>query len=192
LIPLFETNNFEDVCRFPVIYIQLLKYLDNNFIPVMPHERELRQVNDINYKIVEDVGKTDESRLMPTRRSRLKTESLDANTIQKKKELNDVSSVIESDDGSSTDELDSEDEKVIAMEKELKKLRARKQRKSYERKENLRKLEEKKEKLRQERKRSKSKDKGEAFSKTINLKDKYIKNNDKICHNRNFKKKPKI
>ena len=78
------------------------------------------------------------------------------------------------------------------MEKELKKLRARKQRKSYERKENLRKLEQKKEKLRQERKRSKSKDKGEAFSKTFNLKDKYIKNNDKKCHNRNFKKKPKI
>ena len=46
-----------------MVYIQLLKYLDNNFIPVMPHERELRQVNDINYKIVEDVGKTDESRL---------------------------------------------------------------------------------------------------------------------------------
>ena len=82
------------------------------------------------------------------------------------------------------------------MEKELKKLRA--ERKTYERKQKLRKLEEKKEKLRQEiaaekeRKRSKSKDKGEAFSKTFNLKDKYIKNNEKKCHNRNFKKKPKI
>ena len=49
----------------------------------------------------------------------------------------------------------------------------------------MRKLEEKKEKLRQEiatekeRKRSKSKDKGDAFSKTFNLKDKYIKNNEK-------------
>jgi predicted metal-dependent RNase len=49
----------------------------------------------------------------------------------------------------------------------------------------LRKLEEKKEKLRQEIaaekewKRSKSKDKGEAFSKAFNLKDKYIKNNEK-------------
>ena len=135
-----------------MVYIQLLKYLDNNFMSVMPHERELRQVNDINYKILDAVGKTDESGLMPTRSRRLKTESLDANTIQKKKELNDVIYVIESDDGSSTDEFDSEDEKVIAMEKELKKLRARKQRKSYERKENLRKLEEKKEKLRQERK----------------------------------------
>ena len=164
----------------------------------MPHERELRQVNDINYIILDAVGKTDESGLMPTRSRRLKTESLDANTIQKKKELNDVIYVIESDDGSSTDEFDSEDEKVIAMEKKQKKLRARKQRKSYERKENLRKLEEKKEKLRQEiaaekeRNRSKSKDKGEAFSKTFNLKDKYIKNNEKKCHNRNFKKKPKI
>ena len=101
-----------------MVYIQLLKYLDNNFMSVMPHERELRQVNDINYKILDAVGKTDESGLMPTRSRRLKTESLDANTIQKKKELNDVISVIESDDGSSTDELDSEDEKVIAMEKE--------------------------------------------------------------------------
>ena len=49
----------------------------------------------------------------------------------------------------------------------------------------MRKLEEKKEKLRQEiaaekeRKRSKSKDKGEAFRKTFNLKDKYIKNKEK-------------
>ena len=49
----------------------------------------------------------------------------------------------------------------------------------------MRKLEEKKEKLRQEIaaekewKRSKSKDKGEAFSKAFNLKDKYIKNNEK-------------
>ena len=63
---------------------------------VMPHEPELRQVNDINYNIL---GKTDESGLMPTRSRRLKTESLDANTIQKKKELNDVIYVIESDDG---------------------------------------------------------------------------------------------
>ena len=31
----------------------LLKYLDNNFMSVMPHEPELRQVKDINYKIVE-------------------------------------------------------------------------------------------------------------------------------------------
>ena len=49
----------------------------------------------------------------------------------------------------------------------------------------MRKLEEKNEKLRQEiaaekeRKRSKSKDKSDAFSKTFNLKDNYIKNNEK-------------
>jgi predicted nucleic acid-binding Zn-ribbon protein len=62
------------------------------------------------------------------------------------------------------DDLDTEDEEVIHMEKELKKLRA--ERKTYEGKQKLRKLEEKKENLRQEiaaekeRKRSKSKDKG--------------------------------
>ena len=60
----------------------------------------------------------------------IRSRSLDAYTIQEKKELDDVRSVIERDDGSSTDELDSEDEEVIEMESELKKLRAeRKQRK---------------------------------------------------------------
>jgi exonuclease VII large subunit len=129
------------------------------------------------------MGKPDESELTPIRSRRLKTESLDTNTTKEKKELDDVRFAIESGDGSSTEQMDSEDEEVIEMEK---KLRAkRKQRKSYERKEKLWKLEEKKEKLRQEfaaekeRKKSKSKDKGEAFGKKFNLKDKYIKNNDK-------------
>ena len=111
------------VLLFPVVYIQLLKYLDNNFMSVMSHECELKQVKDINYKILDAVRKPDESGLMPISR-KLKTESLDTNTIQEKKELDDIRLVIESDDGSSTDELDSEDEEVIEMERELKKLRA--------------------------------------------------------------------
>jgi hypothetical protein len=94
------------------------------------------------------MGKPDESELTPIRSRRLKTESLDTNTTKEKKELDDVRFAIESGDGSSTEQMDSEDEEVIEMEK---KLRAkRKQRKSYERKEKLWKLEEKKEKLRQE------------------------------------------
>ena len=87
-------------------------------------------------------SQTNQSGLTPIRSRRLKTESLDADTIKEKKEMDDARFVIESDD-----ELNSEDEEVIEMEKELKKLRAaRKQRKSYERKEKLRQLEEKKKK----------------------------------------------
>ena len=106
----------------------------------------------------------------------------DTNTTQEKAEMDDELDELDTEDDELAD-LDTEDEEVIDMEKELKKLRA--ERKTYERKQKLRKLEEKKEKLRQEiatekeRKRSKSKDKGDAFSKTVNLKDKYIKNNEK-------------
>jgi hypothetical protein len=42
-----------------------------------------------------------------------------------------------------------------------------------------------------ERKRSKSKDKGDAFSKTFNLKDKYIKNNEKNVKIETLRKIPK-
>ena len=52
-----------NVCHLPktVVYIQLLKYLENNFMSVIPHERELRQVNHINYTILDAVGKPNES-----------------------------------------------------------------------------------------------------------------------------------
>jgi len=51
----------------------------------MPHARELRQVKDINYNILDAVRKPDESGLTPLGSRRLKTESLDADTIKEKK-----------------------------------------------------------------------------------------------------------
>lgn len=42
-------------------YIQLLKYFDNNFVSGMPHGRELRQMKDIDYNILDAVEKPDES-----------------------------------------------------------------------------------------------------------------------------------
>ena len=33
-----DTKHFENVCCFPIVYIQLLKYLDNNFMSAMPHD----------------------------------------------------------------------------------------------------------------------------------------------------------
>ena len=62
------------------------------------------------------MGKPDESELTPIRSRRLQTESLDTNTTKEKKELDDVRFVIESGDGSSTEQMDSEDEEVIEME----------------------------------------------------------------------------
>ena len=117
---------------------------------VMPHmiERERMKVKDIDYTILDAVGKpdhADESGLTPIRTRRLKAE--DTHTTQEKTELNDELDELDTEDNE-LDELDTEDKEVIDMEKELKKLRA--ERKTYERKQKLRKLEEKKEKLRQE------------------------------------------
>ena len=164
---------------------------------VMAHmnERERRKVKDIDYKIVDVVGKpdyADESGLTPIRTRRLKAE--DTNTTQEKAEMDDELDELDTEDDELGD-LDTEDEEVINMEKEWKKLRA--ERKSYERKQKLGKQEEKKERLRQEiaaekeKKRSKSKDKGEAFSKIFNLKDKYIKNNEKNVTIETLRKIPK-
>jgi hypothetical protein len=72
------------------------------------NERERRKVKDIDYNILDTVGKpdrADESGLTSIRTRRLKAE--DTNIIQEKTELDDE-----------LDELDTEDEEVIEMEKD--------------------------------------------------------------------------
>ena len=93
---------------------------------VMAHmnERERRKVKDIDYNILDAVGKpdhADESGLTPIRTRRLKAE--DTNTTQEKAEMDDELDELDTEDDELAD-LDTEDEEVIDMEKELKKLRA--------------------------------------------------------------------
>ena len=83
------------------------------------NEREQRKVKDIDYKIVNAVGKpdhADESGLTPIRTRRLKAE--DTNTTQEKAEMDDELDELDTEDDE-LDDLDTEDEEVIYMEKEF-------------------------------------------------------------------------
>ena len=86
---------------------------------VMPHmhERERRKVKDIDYNILDAVGKTDhadESGLTPINRTRrLKAE--DTNTTQEKMELDDELDELDTEDDE-LDELDTEDDDLDELD----------------------------------------------------------------------------
>jgi len=81
----FDTKHFEDFCCFPVWFTySYLSIFDNNFVSVMPHDRELRQMKDIDYKNFDAVGKPGES-VDANKKQKFRRKYY----IQEKKELNE-------------------------------------------------------------------------------------------------------